>query len=98
MNDALLVRGFQCFGDLPGSGQRFIEWHRSLRDPISERRPLDQLHHEGRHAVALLQAVNLRNVRMIQPGEHFRFALEARHARGIARHGRGQHLDGDGPL
>jgi hypothetical protein len=42
--------------------------------------------------------VNLRDVRMIQPGECFRFALEARHARGIARHGRGQHLDGDSPF
>ena len=35
---------------------------------------------------------------MIEPGEHFGFALETRQPFAIARHGLGQHLDGDGAL
>ena len=37
------------------------------RDPLRERRALDQLHHESAMvAVALLEAVNLRDVGMIE--------------------------------
>ena len=35
---------------------------------------------------------------MIERGEDFRFALEAREPLGIGGDGRGQHLDRDGPL
>ena len=41
-------------------------------------RPLDQFHDERRRAVALLQTVNGCDVRMIEPGKHFGFALETR--------------------
>ena len=59
---------------------------------------LDQLHDESRGAVALLQTVDLRDVRMIERGEDFGFTLEARQPLAIGRHGLGQHLDGDGAL
>ena len=39
MDDPVLVRGFERFGDLLRDGQRFIEWNRPLRDPVRERRP-----------------------------------------------------------
>ena len=41
----------------------------ALRDPVRQRRPLDQLHHERADAVPLLQAVDLRDVRMVQRGQ-----------------------------
>ena len=28
MDDALFVRGFECFGNLLGDGQRLIDWNR----------------------------------------------------------------------
>ena len=46
VDDALLVRRFERLGDLFRDRQRFIEWNWPLRDPIGERRPLDQLQDE----------------------------------------------------
>ena len=66
MNDALLVRRFQCLGDLLGDGQCLVERNRPLRDTVRERRSLDQLHHERADTVALFEAVDLRDVRMVQ--------------------------------
>ena len=57
-----------------------------LRDAIGERRPLDQLHHErDARRRDLFEAVDLRDVRMVQRGEDFGFALEPRQPIGIAR-------------
>ena len=44
---------------------------------------LDQLHHERRDAVGSLEAVDLRDVRMVERREDLRFALEARQTIGI---------------
>ena len=76
MDDALLVRGFQCFGNLLGDRQRLIDWNRPLRDAVGQRRSFDQLHDERLHAIRLLKAVDVRDVRMIQRGEDLCFALE----------------------
>jgi hypothetical protein len=45
--------------------------------------------------VRLLQPVDVRDVRMVQGGEDFGFALEACQALGVSRHRLWQHLDGD---
>ena len=49
----------------------------------------------ARDAAAVLEAVDLRDVRMIQRGERLRFALEARQAVGVGRERLGQDLDRD---
>ena len=49
---------------------------------------LDEFHDEGLDAVGVLQPVDRRDVRMIQRGEDFRFALEAGQPVGIRREGR----------
>ena len=54
-------------------------------DPLRERRPLDQLQHQRADAVRLFEAVDRRDVRMIQRREHLRLALEAGEAIGIVR-------------
>ena len=47
---------------------------------------LDQLHHErGDAAGCLLEAVDRGDVRMVQRGEHFGFALKAREPIGVGR-------------
>ena len=68
-----------CFaiGSASSSGNR------PLRDAVRERRPLDQLHHERGDAVRSFQAVDRRDVRMIQRREDFGFALEPGQALGI---------------
>ena len=54
-----------------------------VRDAIGERRPFDQLHHQRADAAGFLEAVDLRDVRVIERREHLRFALEPREAIGI---------------
>ena len=95
MDDPALVRGFERVGDLRRDGQRFVEWNRPLRDPVRQGRPLDQLHHQRGLAVSAFKAVDGRDVRMIQRGEDFRFALEPRQSLAIGRHSVGEDLDGD---
>jgi hypothetical protein len=58
----------------------------------------DELDHQRRGAVAVLEPVDLRDVRVIQRREHFRFALEPRQPFGITGDGRRQHLQRDLPL
>ena len=104
MDDALFVRGFQRFRDLLCDGQRLVEREsggsafggtRPTGDEVGERRSLDQFHHERAHAGGLFQAVDVRNVRVIQRGEHLRFAAEPREPIGIVRDGGQQDLDRD---
>ena len=64
-------------------------------DEVGERRPLDQFHHERMYAARLLQAVYLRDVRMVQGCERLRLALEAREPVRVVREGVREHLDGD---
>ena len=79
MDDALFMRRFQRFGDLPGNRQCLVKGNRPLRDPICQRRPLDEFHHQRDCAGAPFQAVDVGYVRMIQRREDFCFALETRH-------------------
>ena len=46
--------------------QRLVDGDGAPRDPIRERRAFDQLHHQRVRAVGILEAVDLRDVRMIQ--------------------------------
>ena len=95
MDDPLLVRRFEGFGDLLRDRQRLVKRDRSARDALREILALDQLHHEGLHAVGVLQPVDRGDVRMIQRGEDFRFALKARQAVGVGCQRRWEDLDGD---
>jgi ribosomal protein S14 len=56
-----------------------------LLDPIRERDTFNQLHHQGTNAIRFFEAIDRRNVRMIQRCEELGLALEARHAFGVAR-------------
>ena len=44
---------------------------------------LDEFHHERAHALALFEAVNVRDVRMVERRERLRLAREPREAIGV---------------
>ena len=58
---------------------RFVERHRSACDSHGKILPLDEFHHQR----AILDAVDVCDIRMVQRGQRLRFALEPRHAVGI---------------
>jgi hypothetical protein len=53
------------------------ERQRSLREAIRERRPFDQLEHERRAAVRVLESEDRADVPVVERGEELRFTLEA---------------------
>ena len=95
MDDAVIVRRFERFGDLPRDGQNLVERQRAARDQHRQIVALDQLHHERADRLRFLDAVDRADVGMIQRRECLRFAREARQAIGIARHGLRQDLQRD---
>ena len=91
MNDALLVSGFEGLGNLPGDGQRFVDGNRPEANAVSKRVSVHELQREGMDPVALLEAVDARDVRVIEGREHPGFALETRDSLGVC----GEHLGQD---
>jgi hypothetical protein len=65
VNDALLVRGFERVGNLMRDRQCLIERHCPASDPLRQILALDEFHRERAHALALVKAVNVRDVRMV---------------------------------
>ena len=84
MDDPLLVRGFEGLGNLLRDGERLIHRDSALGNAVGQRRSLDQFHHERDGARALFEAVNLRDVRMVQGGEDFSLALKPRESVRVA--------------
>ena len=75
--DAGLVGDLDRLGDLAGDGQRFVHRDRAVREALRQILAFDEFEHEGPRRANLLEAVNLRNVRVIERGERLRFTLEA---------------------
>ncbi len=95
VDDALRVRGFERLGNLPRDRQRLVERDRTARDAIGERRSFDHLEHERRQMIGRLEAVDGRDVGMIERRQEIGFAREARQALGIAGEERRQNLERD---
>ncbi len=66
MDDPLLMCRFEGFGDLLRDGQRVVERDRATRDALRQIVALDQFHHERTHTARLFEAVDVRDVRVIQ--------------------------------
>jgi hypothetical protein len=95
MDDPLLVRRLECFRNLPRDWQRLVNGNRPVRDSFGERRSFDQLHDQRADTVRLFQAIDLRDVRVIELRQRPGLALEARQALGVVGKGVGQNLDSD---
>ena len=75
MNDPLLVSGLQRQRDLPCNGQGLFRPNGSLREAIRQCRTFHQLEHQRVHSVRFFQTIDAGNIRMIERGQHLRFAL-----------------------
>ena len=95
MDNAVIVRGFKCLGNLPRDRQRVVERDRAARDALREILAFDQFHDERRDSARFFEPVDVRDVRVIQRCQHLRLAAEARQAIGIVGDGGQQHLDRD---
>ena len=102
MDDALLVRRFQRCGDLPGDCQGVGHWQaglspgaRALSQFFSERRALDELHHEGWHSVEFFEPMDRCDMGMIQCCEQTGLAPESREPIRVRGEDRREDLDRD---
>ena len=95
MDDPLLVRRFERLGDLRRHRQRLVDRNGPPRDPIGERRAFDQLHHQRVQAAGIFEAMDLRDVRMIECRKELRFPAEPCKAIGIVGDGGQQDFDRD---
>ena len=82
VDDPTVVRRFQGFCNLRRRDERFVQGNRAAREPLLDRFAVNQLEDEHGHPLAgrvvLFDAVDCRNVRMVQRGEQTGLALEAR--------------------
>ena len=76
VDDASLVRRFERVGDLLRDRERLLNWHRAALQPLGERLPFDQFHHEKMAVARFLHPVERRDMLMIQRGEDLRFTFE----------------------
>ena len=95
VDDALLMRGFERLRDLAGDRQGVTDRDRSTSDLLRQILTFNELHDQRTHATGFFEAVDMRDVRMVQGGENFRFPLEASEPLGIAGKGLGECLDSD---
>jgi hypothetical protein len=87
MDDALFVRRFDRLGYLLRQRQRFVHRHRAGREAVRQRRSVDELHDERMRVTRIFESVNLCDVRMVERGQHVRFAFEACEAVRVLRDG-----------
>ena len=85
MDDPLFVRGFERLSDLLRDGQRLVERDRTTRNKLRQVVTVDEFHHQRGHAPALFQAVDSRDVRVIQRRQRLGFTLEAREPISVVR-------------
>jgi len=95
MNDALLVRRFEPFGDLLEQRQRLTDGYRAGDEPFRQRFSFDQLHHEELLAVRLFDPVDGGDVRVVQRCQKMRFPLEASEPLRVLGEIVGKDFDGD---
>ncbi len=95
VDDALLVGRVQRVGNLARDRQRVSQGERPARQSIGQRLTLDELEHQSRTAIDVLEPVNRADVRVIQRRQHASLVLEPREPSRIVREERRQDLDGD---
>ena len=95
MHDAAFVGGLEGFADLARYRQRVVQWKRACRQELLECASLDELQHQSVNAVRILEAINRRDVWMIERGEDFGFSTKPPETIHIARYVPWQDLDRD---
>jgi hypothetical protein len=76
MNDAARKCRFDCGRGFKGDAQRDLKRQPSAAEPKRQILAPDELHRQKPNAVALVQTVNRRDVRMVQCGQELRLPFE----------------------
>ena len=95
VHDALLMRGVERLGDLPGNLERLARAASGRRRAARQRLPVDVFEDQEPRALILFESVDAGDVRMVQRCQELRLAGEAGDVLGIAGQRFGQRLDGD---
>ncbi len=93
VDDALAVGLLERLGDLPRDGERLVDGERAAREPLREVLARHQLHRQRHEALALLEPVDRRDIRVAERREDLRLAAEAREALGVLGEGGRQDLE-----
>src|SRR6188768_1241203 len=93
MDDAVVMGGLECLRNLPGNGERLVDWNRSARDSLVETLAIDQFQHEEGVVIRLVETVDCADVRMVQRGEDLRLPPESCDALRVAGKGCGQEFE-----
>jgi hypothetical protein len=77
MNDAFRVRRIERIRDLNGQRQSHIGFHRTPRDPVLQRHPVQKLHGDESLPMLIVNLVDRADIGMVQRGSGLSFPLEA---------------------
>ena len=94
MDDALLVGALEGLGYLLRDDDCLVERQRPALQSLAEVLAFHQLQHQEQLSARLLEAMDRRDVRVVERREQLRLAAEAGQPLGILRHLGGQHLEG----
>src|SRR5262249_44734229 len=89
------VGAAHAIGDLARDPRTLGQPQGAARDEVGERGAVHQLHHDRARSAEILEAVDGRDVRVVDRCEQPRLTLEAGITLGAGEPGFGQHLDGD---
>ena len=92
MHNPRAVRFIERVRDLRSVTHHLLQWQRPFLQAPRQRFPFDALHHQVTDAVLAAHIVQHANIRMVQPGNRFRFALESLFTNRISRKLRRQNL------
>src|SRR6516162_4902465 len=85
VDDALLMGGFERLGDLLGNAEGVINRDGAASDSLIQALAVNEFEHEELRAVGFFEAVDLRDVRVIERRENLGFTTESGDALGIVR-------------
>ena len=94
MDDALFVCSFESMRDLLRDRERFVNGQRSM-EPLRKRVAIHQFHDERWRAVGLFEAMNVRDVWMVERRKDLRFAAESCDPFRVAHDRRQHYFDRD---
>src|SRR5262249_25748734 len=94
VDDAVVVGGFEGFGDLHGDLGGLLQTERILPEPLGERLALDVLHGDELASLGLSALVHLADERVVQPRGGLGLEDEAIALAGIEVHSPGRELQG----
>src|SRR5271163_1102365 len=89
------MRGIQRIRDLDGEGQNQLRLHRTPRYAMLQRQPIEKLHSDEGLSLLVINLMDRADVRMIQCGGSFSFALKTGKCLRVFGHVVGQELEGN---